>query len=134
MERRSQVVFLLLILAQMAHSVEEYVTGLYQVFAPARFVSSLLSSNLALGFAIVNAALVTFGLWCWAFPVRSGWRTAGVVVWFWTILELGNGIGHCSLALRQRGYFPGVITAPLLLLFALWLAVLQIRPSKEKPR
>src|SRR5216683_1879357 len=50
------------ILAQGAHSIEEYVTKLYEVFAPGRFVSSLVSNDLALGFLVVNAALVTFGL------------------------------------------------------------------------
>ena len=78
MERRSQFAFLFLILAQAAHSVEEYATRLYEVLAPARFVSSLVSSDLALGFFIVNAALVTFGLWCWAFPcARAGAQLAG---------------------------------------------------------
>jgi hypothetical protein len=132
-ERRTQVVFLFLVLTQGAHSIEEYVTRLYQVFAPARFVSSLVSNNLALGFLVVNGTLVAFGLWCWAFPVRSGWRAAPGFVWFWTILELGNGLGHSGLALRQGSYFPGVITAPLLLLFASWLAVLQIRHARVGP-
>lgn len=130
-EHRSQVVFFFLILTQAAHSIEEYVAGLYQVFAPARFVSSLVSNNLALGFLIVNAALVAFGLWCWAVPVRSGWSAAPGLAWFWTILELGNGLGHCGLALREGSYFPGVITAPLLLVFASWLAVLQIRHTSR---
>lgn len=125
--------FLLLIVAQAAHSIEEYVTGLYQVFAPARFVSSLVSNNLPLGFLIANAALVAFGLWCWAVPVRSGWPSARGFAWFWTILELGNGLGHSGLALRQGGYFPGLITAPLLLVFASWLAVLQIRHDRRGP-
>ena len=125
MEHRSQLVFLFLILAQGAHSIEEYATKLYEVFAPARFVSSLVSSDLALGFLVVNAALVTFGLWCWAVPVRSGWHAARGLVWLWTILELGNGIGHSVLALSRGGYFPGLLTAPLLLLLAAWLAVLQ---------
>ena len=111
-ERRSQVVFLFLILAQAAHSIEEYLTGLYQVFAPARFVSSLISNNLPLGFLVFNAGLVAFGLWCWAVPVRSGWTAAAGFAWFWIILELGNGLGHCGLALRQGSYFPGLITAP----------------------
>ena len=119
--------FLFLILAQGAHSIEEYVTRLYEVFAPARFVSGLASNNLALGFIVVNAALVTFGLWSWAVPVRSSWHAARGLVWFWTILELGNGIGHSALALSRRGYFPGVATAPLLLVFAAWMAVLQTR-------
>ena len=125
MEHRSQLVFLFLILGQGAHSIEEYVTKLYDVFSPARFVSSLVSNDLSLGFLVVNAALVTFGLWCWAVPVRSGWPAARGLVWFWTILELGNGIGHSVLALSRGGYFPGLLTAPLLLVLAAWLAVLQ---------
>jgi hypothetical protein len=69
---------LFLILAQGAHSIEEYVTRLYEVFGPARFVSSLVSSDLALGFLVVNGALVMFGLWCWAFPcARVGTQLAG---------------------------------------------------------
>ena len=102
---------------------------MYEVFAPARCVSSLVSHDLALGFLIVNVALVTFGLWCWALPVRSGWHAARGLVWFWAILELGNGIIHSALALSRGGYFPGVVTAPLLLLFAGWLTVLQARQA-----
>ena len=119
--------FLFLILAQAAHSVEEYVTRLYEVFAPARFVSSLLSNDLAIGFLLFNAGLVMFGLWCWAVPVRSDRHAAIGLVWFWTILELGNGIGHSAFALSRGGYFPGLLTAPLLLVFSAWLAVLQAR-------
>jgi uncharacterized protein with HXXEE motif len=125
-EQRKGFIFLCLILAQAAHSTEEYVTRLYMVFAPARFVSSLVSNDLTVGFLFVNAALVAFGLWCWAVPVRSRWPVARGLVWFWTILELANGIGHSFLAL-SRGYFPGIATAPLLLLFAGWLVILQAR-------
>ena len=120
-ERRPEPAFLFLILAQAAHSIEEYATRLYEVFAPARFVSGLVSSDLSVGFVVVNAALVTFGLWCWAFPVRSGWRIAPALVLFWVVLELGNGIGHVSLAISRGGYFPGLVTAPLLLVGAGWL-------------
>jgi len=130
-ERKTQLVFLLLIIAQAAHSIEEYVTRLYEVFAPARFVSSLISNDLAFGFLIANAALVAFGLWCWAVPVRSGWHAARGLIWFWTILELGNGAAHSFFALSRGGYFPGVITAPLLLLFSVWLVVLQTRRDRS---
>ena len=133
-EHRSKLVFFFLVIAQAAHSVEEYVTRLYEVFAPARFVSGLVSNNLALGFLVVNVALVAFGLWCWAVPVRSGGPTSRGFVWFWIILELGNGFGHSILALRQGGYFPGLITAPLLLFFASWLAVLQVRDAVRGPQ
>jgi hypothetical protein len=97
---------LFLILAQGAHCIEEYVTKLYPVFAPARFVSSLVSNDHALGFLVVNVALVTFGLWCWAVPVGSGWHAARGLVWFWTILELGNGFGHSAIALSRGELLP----------------------------
>src|SRR5262245_56569510 len=61
---------------------------------------------------------------------RSGART---LVWVWTLLEFGNGAGHLALAWSREGYFPGVATAPLLLLFAAWLTILQIRSSGHQP-
>jgi len=126
-KHRTQLIFLLLILSQAAHSVEEYATRLYEVFPPARFVSSLISNNHAVGFLVANLVLVMFGLWCWAVPVRSGWRAAHGLVWFWALLELVNGMSHSLLAVARKGYFPGVVTAPFLLLFAAWLVVLQGR-------
>jgi len=66
-EHRGELIFLYLVLDQGAHSIEEYVTKLYEVFARVRFVSN----DLPLGFLFVNAALVTFGVWCWAVPVRG---------------------------------------------------------------
>jgi len=125
--RKDQLVFLCLILAQAAHSIEEYFTGLYNVFAPARFVSSLVSSDLSFGFLIVNTCLIVFGLWCWVVPVQSGWAAEKGIVWFWVVLELLNGFGHIILAFSRRSYFPGVATAPLLLVFAAWTAVTQGR-------
>lgn len=123
MTLQSRRAFLVLILAQAAHSTEEYVFRLFDVFAPARFVSSLMSDDLAVGFALVNAGLVLFGLWCYAARVRPGHSSATVFAWLWTVLEFGNGIGHTALALSQGGYFPGVATAPVLLGMSTYLAV-----------
>ena len=123
MSPRSRWAFLVLILAQTAHSTEEYVFRLFDVFAPARFVSSLVSDDLAVGFALVNAGLVLFRLWCYAARVRPGHSSGPVVAWLWTVLELGNGIGHTALALSQGGYVPGVATAPVLLAVSTYLAV-----------
>ena len=116
------VTFSLLILVQALHSLEEYRGRLYNVFAPARFVSGLISSNLELGFVVANVALVAFGVWCVAVPVRRDWRAARALMWLWVGIELVNGIGHPAWSLLRRGYTPGVATAPVLLVLAMWLA------------
>lgn len=108
-------------LVQAAHSIEEHWFRLYDVFAPARIVSGLVSSNLALGFAIGNAGLVMFGLWCYLARVRTRHPAARSWAWFWTVLEAANGANHLVLALSSGGYFPGAATAPLLLGCSLWL-------------
>jgi hypothetical protein len=77
---RFQTTFLALVLAQAAHSTEEYVGRLYEVFAPARFVSGLISPDLEHGFLIFNAAIVLFGFWCFLWQsamagrLRSRWQ------------------------------------------------------------
>jgi len=117
--------------AQAAHSIEEYIFRLFDVFAPAHFVSALVSTNLGVGFAVVNAALVLFGLWCYFARVRPGHPSGPVFAWFWTVLELANGIGHSVLALSRGGYFPGVATAPVLLGVAAYLAFRLSMPSRS---
>jgi hypothetical protein len=133
MSRRSQLVFLLLLALQAAHSIEEYATALYEVFAPARFVASLVSEDLAVGFGAVNSALVAFGLWCYLVPVRSGRSGARAWAWPWVAIEFANGVGHLGLAAAAGGYFPGAFTAPLLLVTAAWLASL-LRAEPRSPR
>jgi hypothetical protein len=119
---RIQAPFGALVLVQAAHSVEEYVGRLWETFPPAYVLTGLVSSDRELGFAVINLSLVAFGLWCWIWPVRGGWRSAGVFAWFWVGLQVINGIGHPFWTLRQGGYTPGVATAPLLLVLALLLA------------
>jgi hypothetical protein len=119
---RVKVAFGALVLAQFAHSIEESVGRLWESFPPARFLTGLISSNHELGFIVLNSALVAFGLWCLLFPVRKEWPSAAGFVWFWVVLETINGVGHPAWSLRQGGYTPGVLTAPLLLVIALYLA------------
>ncbi|HMF12152.1 MAG TPA: hypothetical protein VKE94_07590, partial [Gemmataceae bacterium] len=69
---RIQLTFAALILVQAVHSVEEYVGHLWDSFPPARFVTGLVSSNLAHGFVILNVLLLAFGAWCFFWPVRRG--------------------------------------------------------------
>jgi hypothetical protein len=121
LSRRGKNLFALLIVAQAAHSVEEYAFHLYDVLAPARFISSLVSSNLGWGFAVVNAALVTFGAWGYLARVRVGHPSSDAWAWFWVLLEGANGAGHLLFAVSRGGYFPGAWTAPFLLGLAVLL-------------
>jgi hypothetical protein len=114
--------FAALVLAQAAHSTEEYVGRLWETFPPARFVSGLISSDLERNFVILNVCLVGFGLWCLFWPIRGRWPSAPAFGWLWVAVELINGIGHPLWSLTQGGYTPGVITAPLLLVLAVNLA------------
>jgi hypothetical protein len=109
-------------MVQAAHSVEEYLGRLWETFPPARVLSGVISSNRELGFLILNTALVLFGLWCLAGPVRGGLPSARPLAWFWVAIEVVNGLGHPLWSLGQGGYTPGVATAPLLLILAIYTA------------
>jgi hypothetical protein len=111
-----------LILAQAAHSIEEYLGRLWESFPPARFLTGLVSADRELGFIVINIALVAFGVWCFLWPVRRHWQSAERFVWFWIVLETINGVAHPLWSLRQGGYTPGVLTAPVLLVLAVYLA------------
>ena len=119
--------FALLIAAQAAHSVEEYVFRLFDVFAPARYVSSQFSSDAATGFALANGALVLFGIWCYAARVRTQHPSGHAYAWFWVCLELANGTSHILQSFIRGGYFPGVGTAPLLIASAGYLGARLLR-------
>jgi hypothetical protein len=130
MDRSATAAFLLLIVAQAAHSVEEYAFHLYDVFVPARYVASLSSNDPRTGFAIANVVLVLVGLWCWAAGARRGRPWAVPAAWFWAVLETANGSGHLLIAAWRGGYFPGVATAPLLLATALYVMRRLSMPSR----
>jgi hypothetical protein len=134
MKATSENLFLCLILSQAAHSIEECYFRLYDVLAPARFISSLVSGNLAFGFAIANIVLVSFGLWCYLARVRRHYASWRNWAWFWAVLEAVNGTNHLIWAASSRGYFPGAATAPLLLGFSLGLGVTLARADEPKSR
>jgi hypothetical protein len=115
MQSRVSGAFGALIFVQAAHSVEEYVGRLWESFPPARWVSASISRDLETGFLIANVSLVAFGLWCWLWPVRREWASAGLFAWGWVVLETVNGVCHPGWALRQGRYTPGLATAPVAL-------------------
>jgi hypothetical protein len=119
---RFHLAFGALVLAQVAHSVEEYIGRLWETFPPARILPALISQDLSRGFLLLNVFLVVFGVWCWLWPIRRGLSSAAYIAWGWVVVELVNGTGHLLWALARGGYVPGLITAPLLLLAAWNLA------------
>lgn len=122
MTPRARMAFLALVVAQAGHSIEEYSTRLYDLLAPARYVSGLVSADRRVGFVILNVSLVAFGLWCYFGPVRRGAPSAVGLAWFWVVLEGLNFLAHTVWAARAGSYRPGIVTAPLLLVVAPALA------------
>ena len=131
---RIKAAFGALVIAQAAHSVEEYVGRLWESFPPATFLTGLISPDRELGFIVINSTLVAFGFWCLLWPVRQEWRSAGALAWFWVVIETINGVGHPAWSIRQGGYTPGLLTAPILLVLALYLASQLRRPARPVSR
>ena len=132
---RLQTAFGWLVLAQAAHSVEEYVGRLWEGFPPARYLTGLVSADREVGFLVINIGLVAFGVACYVWPVRRRWRAATGLIWFWVVIQLINGIGHPLWTIRQGVYTPGVLTAPILLALALYLTYLlrAVAPAEVPP-
>jgi hypothetical protein len=115
MPTSTRTAFLLLVVAQALHSIEEYFFRLYDVLAPARVVSGLVRIDRASGFVVVHVALFLFGLWCYFRRIAPGHPAARAYAWGWAVIEILNAFAHAALALAAGGYFPGLATAPLLL-------------------
>ena len=130
---RITIAFGALIFTQIAHSIEEYLGRLWESFPPARLLSGMVSSDREVGFIVINVVLCAFGLWCLLFAVRKEWPSAAGYIWFWIVLGIINGIGHPAWSLRQGGYTPGVITAPILLLIASFLAFQLRKRTRAQP-
>jgi hypothetical protein len=129
---RSAGVFLLLVIAQSAHSVEEYAFRLYDVFPPARWLVSLFSDDPGTGFIIFNVLFDAFGFWCYLWPVRRGWPSAIPIMWVAAAIEATNGIVHPAFSIAVGGYTPGLITSLALLPLALTLARRVERPQASR--
>lgn len=132
MRRRTSLTFALLIAAQAAHSIEEFVGRLYEVFPPARFVSDLVSTEARRGFLLVNIAICALGVASWLW-VRAGAAGARGVIWIWIAVETLNGVGHPLWSVLRGGYTPGVATAPNLLALAIILAVPLSTAASSQP-
>ncbi len=106
--RRLLVVVGLTIAAQAVHFGEELLTELYVAFPttfgfPAAQQSVFVWANMT-ALAVWGAALIA---------LRQGHVLALLPLWFLGLAELLNLFLHPYLALKTGGYYPGVVTAPL---------------------
>ena len=122
--------FLVIAIFQALHSLEEYVFELWEYLAPTRFLIKLFSDDLPFGFAVANLTIVALIFLSYLIPVRRAKPYASQVVWFWAVLEILNGAGHLWFGISSGAYFPGIYTAPFLLLFGTYLLV-QLTANKN---
>jgi hypothetical protein len=98
----------IVVLAQAAHFVEELGTGFHR-----RFPAQLGLVEWSTGFFVwFNVAWLV----AWALAARGlieRRRLALFPLWFLGIAGVANGIAHPALSLRTGGYFPGLVTSPL---------------------
>src|SRR5690349_8900302 len=110
MSKKIRLAFLMLIVLQALHSIEEFVFRFYDVFPPMVVLYRDHPQLARPAFAIFNVLLFIAGLTCllyWVWPGRRGSRS---VVWIWFGGETLNVIAHSTWAILIAGYNPGLVT------------------------
>ena len=123
--------FLLLVILQAIHSVEEFIFRLYERFPPMRFLYRNAPHLAKPAFAISNALLVLIGLVCFYYWVQPARKGATVVVWIWIILESLNVVAHLVWAALIGGYNPGLVTGGLFVPVLIYLCYLTMHLSSH---
>lgn len=101
---------------QTAHFIEEWATGFHIQF-PALFGLEPMPAPVFVGFN-----LTWILLWIVSIPlIRTARRLAFFAAWFLAIAGALNGIAHPVITIRTGGYFPGLISSPLIGLAGLLL-------------
>jgi len=96
------------ILAQGTHFLEELRTGFFVRF-PETLGIPVWSESFFVWFNVAWLGLWAAGL----VGVRAGWVVALCPLWFLGLAMLLNLVAHPVLAIRVGGYFPGLVTSPL---------------------
>ena len=101
--------FMIGLAAQCLHFMEEFVTRFQD-----RFPSLLGLPTWSEDFFVVFN-LISLSVWILsAIGLQRGYKFALFPVWFFAIAAIANGIGHPVFAVIASGYFPGLITSPVL--------------------
>lgn len=107
---RDRVVRLLLVgvAAHCCHFIEEFVTGFYVAF-PRLLGLAPWTPDFFVAFNLFWIAVWVLA----AAALREGVRVALWPIWFFAIAAALNGVAHPLLSLGTRGYFPGLVTSPV---------------------
>lgn len=126
--RRTTILFVAGVLLQGLHFAEEYSTHFFERFPPVVG----LSPWSARFFVIFNVCWIAIWI-CAAVGLSAGHRWAFFPVWFLAIAAIANGIAHPLLALRTGGYFPGLLTSPILGIVGVLLWSRLIATTSRRP-
>ncbi len=101
---------------QSVHFIEEAATGFHE-----RLGALVGLPGMPFSFFVVFN-LTWLGIWIAAVPgLRSARLTAFFAAWFLAIAGMINGIAHPLLAIAADGYFPGLVTSPVIGGVSIWL-------------
>ena len=101
---------------QGGHFIEEWATG-FNIRLPALFGLDPIPLSFFVAF---NLAWIV--VWIASVPLlRTGRRAAFFAAWFLAIAGMLNGVAHPLLAAVSGGYFPGLISSPLIGLASIFL-------------
>ncbi len=108
--------FAVAVAVQGVHFAEEAATGFHQRFGPLFGLPPMPFSV----FAAFNLAWIA--IWIASVPgLRSANAAAFFAAWFLAIAGMLNLAGHPLLAVAAGGYFPGLVTSPLIGAAGVWL-------------
>ena len=110
-------VTLILIVVLVGHIIEEIKTDFRRKFPLGEMPRRL--------FVSINVVLYLFCLVAFSF---AAFRTqlAVPLAWIFAIAMLLNGVGHVAIMVLRRGYFPGGLTALLLVPISVYLMIILI--------
>jgi hypothetical protein len=130
-EGREQAVrvFLLGLAVQSLHFMEEFVTHFEERF-PALLGLSAWSENFFVAFNLIWMSVWILS----AVGLQRGTRMALFPVWFFAVACVANGVAHPALAVAAHGYFPGLITSPILGVLGVLLWVRLLEFTRQSPR
>lgn len=113
---RFVVLFLAGVALQCIHFAEEFLTG-FNLRFPELLGLTPWPGEFFVAFNVCWIAVWTIS----AAGLLAGYRLVLFPVWFFAFGMTANGVGHPLLAAASAGYFPGLLTSPIVGTLGVWL-------------